>query len=174
MKNILTKAGITFGLAASLAVAATTVFAQQQTPAQGGPEAGGMSGRMGRHGRNHKGGGDKHKGGMGFLRKLNLTDAQREQFRAIEERYAQSTKEQRGELRQLSQERGQGELSTEQEARARALRQQLGDSARQMRAESIALLTPEQRAEAERIMQEHKARRESRRERREEKQINLP
>jgi len=54
------------------------------------------------------------------------------------------------------------------------LREQLGDSARQMRAEAIALLTPEQHAEAERMMQEHKARRESRRERREEKQINLP
>ncbi|MDQ3651230.1 MAG: Spy/CpxP family protein refolding chaperone [Acidobacteriota bacterium] len=170
MKNIVTRAGLTLGLIAGLS--ATNAFAQQAPATQGGTGDAGdntqQTERMGKRrgeGR-HMRGGRRGGGGMGFLKKLNLTEAQQQQVRAIEEEYALSTKPQRDEMHQLFQVRRQGgTLTTEQETRARELRQQFGESAKAMRERVTAILTPEQRAEAERMMQERRSRRGEGRER---------
>ncbi|MCA1849734.1 MAG: Spy/CpxP family protein refolding chaperone [Acidobacteria bacterium] len=153
MKNKLIRTGLALGLFAS--IAASTAFAQQQTPeAQTRMER-----RGGRHGRVHGHG----KGAMRFLSRLNLTDAQKQQISALRERFAQSTRAQRDELRQLFEQRRQGTLSAEQEARARALHTELGEASKLMHNEVLAVLTPEQRAQLEQLKQEHKSRRERRR-----------
>jgi len=170
MKNIVTRAGLTLGLIASLS--ATNAFAQQAPAAPGGAGDAGntqQTEQMGkRHGEGrHTRGGRHGRGGMGFLKKLNLTEAQQQQARAIEEEYVQSTKPQRDEMHQLFQIKRQGGvLTSEQETRARELRQQLGESAKGMRERISAVLTPEQRAEAERMMKERQSRRDEWRERR--------
>ena len=153
MKNKLIRAGLAFGLVASMA--ASTVFAQQAPEAQQQER----EHRGGRHGKMH----GRGKGGMRFLRMLNLTDAQKQQINAIEERFAQSTQTQRAELRQLFEQGRQGTLSAEQETRARALHTEMGEAHKLMRNEVLAVLTPEQRAQLEQHKQERKARRERRR-----------
>ena len=169
MKNIVTRAGLTLGLIAGLS--ATNAFAQQATTTQGGTGDAGNTQQTERMGKRrgegrHMRGGRRGVGGIGFLRKLNLTEAQQQQVRAIEEEYALSTKPQRDEMHQLFQVRRQGgTLTTEQETRARELRQQLGESAKAMRERVSAILTPEQRAEAERMMKERQSRRGEGRER---------
>jgi Spy/CpxP family protein refolding chaperone len=106
-------------------------------------------------------------GELGFLRQLNLTDAQQQQLRAIQEEHAQATKPQRDELRQIFQLRRQGgELTTEQQARADELRQRLGESTKALRGRVSGILTPEQRTEVEQMMKERQSRRDEGRGRR--------
>lgn len=167
MKNILRRAGLALGLAASLA--SLNAFAQQPTAQDGAPAE--RHEHMGRRG-GHRGMGG-HRGRLGHLQALNLTDAQQQQLRAIHERYDQSFSAQRQELRQLHQQKRDGAtLTTEQEARAQALRTELHESGKRMHDEVLALLTPEQRAQMEQMKQEHKARREQFRERRKQQDNN--
>jgi protein CpxP len=169
MKHTLTKTVLTVCLWASVGVA---IVSAQQTPAQGDAPAEGDSQRMEQGGQRGRRGGGREQGGMrggelGFLRQLNLTDAQQQQLRAFQEEHAQATKTQRGELHQLFQVRRQGgEFTAEQEARARELRQQLGESTKSLRDRISGILTPEQRTEAEQMMKEHQSRRDERRQRR--------
>lgn len=148
-----------------LALLAAAGFAQD-TPApkqQGeGPRA------KGRIGRSHLPGGPRE--GRPGLGRLNLSDAQREQLRQIESRYAGSFRTRRTELRTLVQTRrqGGGALTAEQEVRARQLREELRADAERMRAEMRAVLTEEQRAQLQSLREELRQRRELRRERRQE------
>lgn len=125
--------------------------------------------RMGRMGRRHAQG-DPRAGRLG-LDRLNLSDAQREQLRGIESRYAGSFRTKRDELHALRQSRRQAggtALTAEQEARARQLREELRADAERMRAEMRAVLTDEQRTQLHAAREELKQQRELRRERREE------
>ena len=108
------------------------------------------------------------RGMMHMLRELNLTDAQQQQARAIFDRYEASTKPQREEMRQLFQQKrqGNGEMDAQAQARAEALRAQFKESARLMHDELLTILTPEQRTKLEQMKQERKARHEERRARR--------
>ncbi len=176
MRNILTRAMLTLGLSASFSVA---IVSAQQTPAQGGnaptesnsqrtEQRGQRERRGGRRGQGDMRGQDGMRGGeLGFLRQLNLTDAQQQQLLAIQEEHAQATKPQRDELHQLFQIRRQGgEFTAEQEARARELRQQLGESTKALRGRISGILTPEQRTEVEQMMKERQSRRDEGRGRR--------
>ena len=92
--------------------------------------------------------GDGHK--MRRFERLDLTEAQRGQIRAIFENYKNNTRAQHEELRQLhSQQRSGGQLSAEQQTRFTQLRDQLRVAKERQHAEVLAILTPEQRAEAE-------------------------
>ena len=144
MKNFLTKAGATFGLAALLSAG---VFAQTGASGQGGPSAGqGQQQRSERRGL---------RGGRGMaFRHLNLTEAQQQQLRAIRERHAQSLSGQRAEMRQLMQARRQGTLTAEQQARLEALRAQQHAVSEQICNEMLAVLTAEQRAQLEQLRQQ--------------------
>lgn len=157
MKSILTRAGLTLGLAAIFTT--TAAFAQQEATPSGTAAPQQDMGRLGKH--PHMG---RERAGMGFLQKLNLTDAQKQQLRAIHERYGQSFKVQREELHQLLKQKKQGTLSPEQEVRAQTLRNEMRDNNKHLRDELFAVLTPEQRAQLKEMRQEQKARREEWRE----------
>ena len=155
------------GLIALLAAAG---FAQNPpgAPSQGeGPRE---MRRMGRgNGRRHAPG-EPREGRLG-LGRLNLSDAQREQLRGIESRYAAAFRTRREELHALRQSRrqaGGGALTAEQEARARQLREELRADAERMRGEMRAVLTDEQRRQLQASREELKQQRGLRRERRDE------
>src|ERR1051325_1291870 len=102
-------------------------------------------------------------GGMGrFMRELNLTDEQRQQQRAIMQRRLESTRSQREELFRLGEKRRAGTFTAEDEARAKALHQELRSSMESIRGEMDAVLTAEQKAKLEELKRERKQRMEQR------------
>jgi protein CpxP len=141
-----------------------TVVAAQQTPTQtSAPDSSGqfkmrserLAARGERRGRRE---GMRHRGGVGHLmRELNLTDEQRQQSRAIMQRRLASTKSQREELFQLREKRIAGTFTAADEARAKALRQEMRASMEGVRAEMEGVLTAEQKAKLEQLKQERKA-----------------
>jgi len=155
--------------AGALTLSASTAFAQtpppQQQPQGDGPRRGMR--RVGRLRREGKPRGPRA-GRLG-LGRLNLSDAQREQLRGIESRYAAGFRAKREELRAIRQSRRQGgALTAEQESRARRLREELRADAERMRTEMRGLLTDEQRTQLQSLREEMKQRRTLLRERREE------
>ena len=95
--------------------------------------------------------------GPGALRELNLTDDQKQQIQKIKEANFESTKTQREELRQLMQKRFQGTLTADEEARAKTLREQMQVSMKDTESQTVAILTPEQKAKLEELRKERKA-----------------
>jgi protein CpxP len=162
MKINFNRAGLTLGLVASL-TATTNVFGQQQPTTQTPPAAqgsveDGQRRRAGRFGKRR--GMRRHGMKMGGLRALNLTDAQREQLRALRQRNAEGFRPKREEMRQLFELRRNGQtLTPEQEARAEALRQEFRAAHQSRRQEMLNLLTPEQRTQLEQTKKERKERR---------------
>ncbi len=170
--NKLTTTCLTLGLTMAFG---TLAFAQTTQPAPPPPsgssfpqgEGRGMSKHHPHMGEGHKGKGHEGMGAMRLMRQLDLTDAQKQQARAIMERYATSTKTQREELRQLHEQKEQGTLPADAKTKAEALRAQLAESNKQMHNEMLTILTPEQRAKFETLEKERKSeRREHRRGRR--------
>jgi Spy/CpxP family protein refolding chaperone len=95
------------------------------------------------------------------IRKLDLTEQQVASIRSIRQNSFQATKPQRQELRQLFLARKEsGQLTPDQQARAKALREELRAARKNTRDRVLAVLTPEQRAQIEQWKQQRKARRE--------------
>ncbi|HAF14637.1 MAG TPA: hypothetical protein DCK99_13260 [Blastocatellia bacterium] len=114
-------------------------------------------------------------GGRGrLLRELNLTEEQRQQSRAIMRRRLEATKSQREELFKLREKRIADTFTAEDEARAKALRQEIRASMEGVRAEMEGILTAEQRAKLEQLKAERKARIEQRMKERQERLDNTP
>jgi Spy/CpxP family protein refolding chaperone len=158
LRKKLIGAGLTLGLTFATSALA---LAQQPSPFpqdNGQQQQGMRRGKGGRHGMGRKGPG----GMLRLMNQLNLTDAQREQIRAIEDRFESSTKSQREELRRLH-DSTQGEPSADAQARWQALRAELGQAMRARHQEVLNVLTQEQRAQLEQMKRERKARREERR-----------
>ena len=124
-----------FGVLGTTLVLGTMAFAQQPqpaTPSQEGTQRrdqierlerrrermGQREGRLG-----HRGVGRERAGRL--LRELNLSEEQRHQQRAIVQRRLESTKAQREELFRLREKRIAGTFSAEDEARAKALHQEI-------------------------------------------------
>jgi periplasmic protein CpxP/Spy len=104
-----------------------------------------------------------HGGSGRFMRELNLTDEQRQQRQAIIQRRLESTKAQREELFRLGDKRRAGTFTPEDEARAKALHQELRSSMESIRGEMDAqVLTAEQKAKLEELKRERKQRMEQR------------
>jgi Spy/CpxP family protein refolding chaperone len=169
MKRILNAAFLTLVFASSFAIFA------QETPSttQGTPRVEGQRPRAGRMGRMQGRRGMRRmfmrRRAMRALGQLNLSDAQRERIRSIHQSAFQSTQAKREELRQLFMTRRQGgQLTPEQEARAKQLRSELQEARQRTHNDVLAVLTPEQRAQLEKFKEERKARREEMRKRREE------
>lgn len=148
---------------AGLVLALLTAFgaivqAQQpatQTPAAQTPESRGRMGRgAGRDFRRGPGGGGGF--GHGALRELNLSDAQKQQVRAIIEQDFQSSKAVREELRQLGEKRGQGTLTADDQARARTLHEQMRAAMKDRETKIAAVLTAEQKTKLEGLRKERK------------------
>ncbi len=119
--------------------------------------------------------GMRHRGGIGHLtRELNLTDAQREQARAIMQRRLQGTTTQREELFKLGEKRIAGTFTADDEARAKALRQEMRASMEGVHAEMEGILTAEQKTKLEQLQQERKEKFEQRMKERQEFQNKNP
>ncbi len=144
-----------------LAFGTTAIAQQTQTPPSTATERPlhERSERFARRGE-RKGGRERmgHRGGLGHLiRELNLTEAQREQARAIMQRRLAGTKAQREELFNLREKRIAGTFSADDEARAKALRQEMRASMEGIHSEMEGLLTAEQKARLEQLKQQRKA-----------------
>jgi len=159
----------------TLAFGAIAYGQQPQTSAQ----EGGIRTEEMRHreGRNHERMGRAGRYGSGKfhgLRGLNLTDEQRQQQHAIVQRHLESIKAQREELFRLGEKRAQGNLTAEDGARAKALRQEIHNSAQTAHTEIEGILTPEQRMKLEQFRTERKARHDEMLKRHGERRENTP
>jgi Spy/CpxP family protein refolding chaperone len=115
-------------------------------------------GRMGeRDGFGQRGPGIGH-----FIRDLNLSDAQQAQVRAITQRRLEGTRSQREELFKLREKRTAGTFTPEDEARAKALHQEIRASMEGIQTEVDSILTAEQKARLEELQKERKAKMELR------------
>jgi Spy/CpxP family protein refolding chaperone len=127
--------------------------------------------RQGREGKRRGG----RRGGPGFamrgLRELNLSDAQRQQVRAILDRFAANIQPQREQLMQLREQKRAGNASAGE--RAKELRAQIHEYEKAMRVEIMGILTQEQRTKMEAMEQERKARRDQMRQRRQSDQPEI-
>lgn len=151
LRTKLKSATIMLGL---LTAFGTVVQAQQpstQNPAEG-------PGRIERgEGRGfHRGSGPGGDLGLRMLRELNLTDDQKQQVRTIVQQSFAGSKATREELRQLGEKRRQGALTTEEEARAQTLHQQMRASMKDTETKIASVLTAEQKARAEELRKERK------------------
>ena len=129
-----------------------------------------MAGRQGigdREGRGHRGRGH-------LMRELNLSEEQRAQGRAIMQRRLQSMKPQREELFKLREKRIAGTFTAEDEARAKALHQEMRSAMTGVREEMAGVLTADQRAKLEQLKKERKERIEQRMKERQERLNNKP
>jgi periplasmic protein CpxP/Spy len=152
LRRKLTLISLTFGLIFALSAVA---FAQQPAPQDNGQQ---QQEGLGRRGGGRHGMGKRGPGGMlRLMSQLNLTDAQQQQLRAIEERFEASTKTQREEMRRLH-ESSRGSMSADAEARVQVLRNEMGQAMKGMRQEMLGVLNEEQRTQLEQLKQERKAR----------------
>lgn len=97
-----------------------------------------------------------------FMRGVDLTEAQRQQIRAITQRRLEGTKAQREELFKLREKRIAGSFSAEDEVRAKALHQEIRTAMEGVRSETEGVLTSEQKARIEELRKERKSQHEQR------------
>jgi Spy/CpxP family protein refolding chaperone len=148
-----------------LMMSAPALSARQQSQGAPGGEDERQQNESGPHrGGRRRGPGEMHM--LRMLRELNLTEAQQQQARTIVENYLASIKPQREELLKLREEWKQNGESAELHSRAQTLHGQIQESTKNMRAQLLDMLTPDQRAKLDQMETEFKARREQRRERR--------
>jgi len=112
--------------------------------------------RMEREGIRQDGRGGRGSGMGHLIRELNLTEEQRQQSRAIMQRRLESVKTQREELFKLREKRIAGTFTADDEARAKALRQEMRTAMEGVRTEMAAVLTEEQRTKLEQLKKERK------------------
>lgn len=120
-------------------------------------------GKRGGFGKGMQGGKFGKRGGMMHgLRGIELTDTQKEQFRAIREanRPDEAT---RTEMRSLMEAKRAGTLTAEQQERLQAFKQQNREKAQAVHQQIMAILTPEQLQQLEQKKAEMKQRWEERR-----------
>jgi len=91
--------------------------------------------------------------------RLGLTDEQRTQRQALRQKHLTATKSQREEMMRLREKRIAGTVSTEDQARARQLHQELRNSMMEMRKENYSLLTTEQRSRVEAVREQRQQKR---------------
>lgn len=108
--------------------------------------------------------------GMHGLRGINLTDEQKTQLRTILETNGAANKASHEEFRTLAQAKRAGTLTDEQKARLQTLRDQMKQNSEAVRAQVLAILTPEQRTQLEQQKQEMEKRRQERRQMRQNRQ----
>jgi Spy/CpxP family protein refolding chaperone len=95
--------------------------------------------------------------GPGMVRKLNLTDDQKQQVRTIIQQSLAGNQATREELRQLGEKSRQGALTADEQTRMRTLREQMRASMKDTHTKIAGLLTPEQKTEAEELRKERRA-----------------
>ena len=159
------------GIILACGVVAFTQEPQPQTPSTQDAVRKERIERMeqGRRGMRHDGMG-RRGAGLGHLRReLNLTEEQRQQSRAIMQRRLESVKTQREELFKLREKRIAGSFTADDEARAKALRQEVRTAMEGVRTEMAGVLTAEQRTKLEQLKKERKEKFEQRMKERQER-----
>lgn len=156
------------GVAVAVAATAFSVAGIAQEKVERSPEAGQKKERMrgegfGKgmrdgHGKGMRGG--KH-GGFG-LRGIELTEAQKEQLKAIREANKPDPAI-REEMKTIMMARRDGTITEEQKTRVQTLRAQQMEKAQAVRAQVDAILTPEQKQQIETRKQEMRQKMEERR-----------
>jgi protein CpxP len=164
----------------AVALGAFGVFASAQTtetPAadatkvEKGDRKGGFGKRGGKFGKRGgmRHGGHRMGGGMGFLRGIELTDAQKEQIKAIHEAN-KPTGENKALFDQIRETRkAGGTITEEQKAQMKSLRQAQKAKMQGVHEQVLAVLTPEQKTQLEAKKAEMKTRMEQRRQLRQQK-----
>lgn len=161
------------GLTLAIAVFALSTF----TLAQEAKTTGDSDSKMhkGMKGDGHHFGKDKDgrrgmrgdRGGMFMMRGLDLTDAQKAQFKALHEANKPSEAT-RTEMKTLGKAKHDGTLTADQQSRLTALKQEAKVHAESVHSQMLAILTPEQKVkmdarkqEMQKRMQERKMRRQN-------------
>lgn len=111
---------------------------------------------------------------LGLMSELNLSDDQKQQQRAIMQKHVESIKAPREELFKLRERRMQGTFNADDEARVKALRQEIHDAMKSIQSEVEGILTAEQRAKFEQLKAERRARYGEMRERRQDRRLEIP
>lgn len=155
LRTKLKSAAIMLGILTAFGAAVQAQQSSTQNPAEGAERRARGEGR-GFHRGSGLGGGF----GLRMLRELNLTDDQKQQVHTIVEQSFAGSKATREELRQLGEKRRQGALTSEEEARARTLHQQMRASMKDTETKISSILTAEQKARAEELQKEDKSNRE--------------
>lgn len=104
----------------------------------------------------------RHRGPGNLMRGVQLSDDQRQQVRAITQRRLEGTKTHREELFKLREKRIAGTFSADDEARAKALHQEIRTAMEGSQMEVQGILTAEQKTRIEELQKDRKARREQR------------
>lgn len=119
-------------------------------------------------------GGKRHGGrGMGMMRGIELTEAQKAQFKAIHEANKPSA-ELREEMKSLHMAKRAGTITADQQLRIDTLKAQAKEKHQAVKAHIDAILTPEQKAQIETKKAAMKVRREERRQQRELRKAATP
>jgi len=147
------------GLLTALAITAAAQQPATQNPGPATDSAGRSGDRFGRGaGRGLRRGLGRQDGfGPGILRELNLTEDQKQQIRAIVKEKFAANQSLRQEIRQLGEKRRQGELTAEEQARARTLREQMQTAMKDTHERISSVLTPEQKARIAELRKERRA-----------------
>ena len=156
LKNMLR--GATLGLSALLVMGGLGAAQEQGKPAPGADmrqdREFGRGDKMGRRGGPQGRQGKRGQDMMRGLRQLNLTDAQKEQLKALRQQNAP----QREAAMKLMQQKRAGALDAAGEAQLEQLKAQGKANKEARRAQLLAILTPEQKAQLEQMKQRVKER----------------
>ncbi len=158
----------------AVALGAFGVFASAQTtetPAVDGTkvEKGDRKGGFGKHGGMRHGGPGKRGGGMGMLRGIELTEAQKEQIKSIREanKPSEETMTLMNSIRETR--KAGGTVTEEQKTQLKEIRQAQRAKMQVVHEQVLAVLTQEQKAQLEAKKAEMKQRMEERRQLRQQK-----
>jgi Spy/CpxP family protein refolding chaperone len=112
-------------------------------------------GKRGERGFGGKRYGKRGKGEMVHgLGKLNLTEAQKEQMRALKERNKTQFAPQRDEIKQLIGKKRDGIITADEQNRLKELKGQMMENGRKLKEEMMSILTPEQKTQLEQMKAE--------------------
>ncbi|MEP6920933.1 MAG: Spy/CpxP family protein refolding chaperone [bacterium] len=160
-------------LAALMMILSMSAVALAQEPATSSTDRTMQSERMDRRERRGKERFGRHEE-IGLMRGLELTEAQKQQQRAIVQRHLESIKEPREELLKLQEKRVAGTLAADDETRAKSLRKEIHSAMQSSRSEVEAILTVDQRAKLGQLKNARKVRHDEMRLRRAERSPEVP
>src|ERR1044072_1284622 len=128
----------------------------------------GHRGGHGKGGRHGFGKGFDHRGGMhggmrGGFHKLNLSEDQKAKMKPLHETFKANNKAAFDEMHTLFQQKRENTLTADGESRMKVLRDQMKTAHEQLRANSMNLLTAEQKTQLETMKAERKLKMEERR-----------
>jgi Spy/CpxP family protein refolding chaperone len=123
--------------------------------------------------------GGKHNGNKGEfamhgLKKLNLSDAQKEQFKALKEQNKSQFAPQREEMKTLASKKRDGIITADEETRLKEMKVQMMANGKKMHEEMMNILTPEQKTQLEQMKTERREKMKERRGNRDEQKPVTP